>query len=303
MSKPTARASQRRRAEKQLLDFIDHTTMDIELVEAIAGDRELTPAEDEAIRHLRRKRGERFFCDLLFTLTHQYFPQERARQLWEAILKHKWWMSEKLGRNVGLQVAALDYLANVESIIDDPLLVTQPNMAIVAEVALRDGLTGLYDHRTFMQKLKNEMRRFHRYGNHISVIMLDIDLFKQYNDTHGHQAGDRLLVELSMILLAEVRDVDVAARYGGEEFAIILPRTDCPEAGLLAERIRSHTEERFRHEGPVTVSLGVATCPRDATSVRELVKAADIALYHSKQTGRNRSTCFDSIKKSGEPGQ
>jgi len=292
MGKVPTRPSQRRRVEKQLLDFLDHTTLDVAFVEAVAGDRELSPPEKTALHELQERRGTAFYSDLLFALTHQYFPTEQAHKLWEEILKHKWWMSEKLGRNVGLQVAALDYLSNIQDILEDPLLVTQPGLAVVAEVALRDGLTGLYDHNTFLEKLKAEMRRYRRYGNHISVIMLDLDNFKRHNDTHGHPAGDMVLVEISKILLHEVRDVDVVARYGGEEFAIILPRTDGAEARLIAERIREHVAERFFRQGDVTVSLGVATCPQDCTNAIDLVAMADKALYHSKRAGRNRVTPY-----------
>ncbi len=301
MAKQPARASQRRRVEKQLLDFLDQMTLDVELIEAYAGDRELNPAEKAVLDEMKRRRGGAFYSDLLFALTHQYFPTEQAEKLWEQILKHKWWMSERLGRNVGLQVAALDYLSNVERLLDDALLVSQPNMAVVAEVALRDGLTGLYDHRTFMERLKSEMRRYRRYGNHISVIMLDIDHFKPYNDEHGHQAGDKVLVELSKILLHEVRDVDVAARYGGEEFALLLPRTDPHEALLIAERLREHVERRFQDHGEITISLGVASCPQDATRAPDLVTTSDRALYHSKRSGRNRTTAYKDIADAAEP--
>jgi diguanylate cyclase (GGDEF)-like protein len=163
-------------------------------------------------------------------------------------------------------------------------------MSVIADVALRDGLTGLYDRSTFLSKLRDEIRRYGRYGNEVSLIMLDIDHFKQINDQYGHQRGDWALLRLSRIIQSEIRDVDIGSRYGGEEFAIILPQTGADETVSLAERVRQHVEEEYAHDLKMTISLGVATCPEDAQTVQDLVRQADKALSQSKTKGKNQVT-------------
>lgn len=284
------RASTRTQAKSALLRFLDEKRIDPDFVGAIAGDREMSSREKAALEELERRRGPRMYSDLLFAITQQYFPVEQSKDLWDRIMKHKYEMSERLGRNVKITVAALDYLSNMTTLLPQPMLISTPKMAVVAEVALKDGMTQLYDHSTFLDKLRNEVHRYNRYGNRISLIMLDIDRFKEYNDTRGHVEGDRLLTRLGKMIREEIRDVDVAARYGGEEFAIMLPRTTEEEALQIAERIRKRTERDF--DG-LTISLGVACCPDNARDAKSLIEAADKALYTSKREGRNRTTCQD----------
>jgi diguanylate cyclase (GGDEF)-like protein len=174
--------------------------------------------------------------------------------------------------------------------------------AWMSEQAARDMLTNLFNRRTFEQRLNDETLRATRYGKPFSLLMLDIDRFKDINDTHGHPVGDTVLRILAGILRNEVRDIDTVARYGGEEFVIILPETEGMEAGLLAERIRMEVAERsFRiREGlevPVTISVGVACFPRCADSAQLLVERADQALYVAKQSGRNRVQYYAQMLK------
>jgi diguanylate cyclase (GGDEF)-like protein len=127
--------------------------------------------------------------------------------------------------------------------------------------------------------------------------MLDIDNFKIYNDSFGHQAGDKTLIELAVLLKNKSRKMDLVFRYGGEEFTVILPQTDKNEAFLLAERIRQDIEKhRFIHEEILpskkfTVSLGLASSPEDGSSPSELIAASDKALYQAKQKGKNNTCC------------
>ena len=184
--------------------------------------------------------------------------------------------------------------------------------------AITDGLTGLYNHRHFFQCLRSEVTRARRYGFSLSVLMLDLDDFKSFNDRFGHPAGDRVLRAVADILRGQLRqEIDVPARYGGEEFAVILPHTPWPGAQTVGERITSSlgaldeaqptsgaliTGERVRksiaeaplplldagHPAHVTVSVGVATLPAHAVDADELVSKADQALYRAKQEGKNR---------------
>lgn len=157
-----------------------------------------------------------------------------------------------------------------------------------------DEKTGLANFRHFQAKLREEWRRAQRYGTQLSLVMLDLDDFKQLNDTHGHQAGDRALQEFAMLVTGGARTTDLAARYGGEEFAVILPHTSGDMAVRVAERIRVAVHQfEFggdEHSFRLTVSAGVATYPSFAeiVSPEALLLAADRAMYRAKQGGKNR---------------
>ena len=165
--------------------------------------------------------------------------------------------------------------------------------------ALRDPLTRLFNKRYLFDRLDSELKFAKRHKTAVSLLMLDIDHFKRVNDTHGHLAGDAVLVALATALARAVRNEDVVARFGGEEFAIILRAIPLEQAGLLAERLRRLIEQTVVPHGDrnlqATVSVGVATCPAaPALSMIErpdqLIEAADRALYASKAAGRNRVT-------------
>jgi two-component system cell cycle response regulator len=160
-------------------------------------------------------------------------------------------------------------------------------------LSITDGLTKLYNHRYFQDVLKREFTRSGRHQNPLSLALLDIDHFKRFNDTYGHQQGDVVLQELARTLRGQVRSLDVVARYGGEEFAVIMPDADAEVARRVAERLRAAVEERpvAGPSGPlrVTISLGVASVPHgEINSPAGLIAAADRALYRAKERGRNR---------------
>lgn len=166
------------------------------------------------------------------------------------------------------------------------------------ELASRDSLTNLYNHRTFYSLLKDEIVRTQRFNRPVSLLILDIDHFKRVNDTHGHQAGDAIIKGLSDLQVKQARAVDRVCRYGGEEFMVILPETDATMAMQIAERLRAAVERQPFDIGGgkivrITVSIGVATYPQQANALEELVKAADVALYAAKEGGRNRVTRYE----------
>jgi diguanylate cyclase (GGDEF)-like protein len=157
-----------------------------------------------------------------------------------------------------------------------------------------DELTGLYNHRHFHERVEQEISRGSRFGITFSLILLDLDLFKVYNDIYGHLAGDQLLRKVGQMIQSSIRNIDLPFRYGGEEFAVLLPETRIDDAYRVAERLRKTIEARssFR-EMPVTASLGVSNWPNDGLLKEELIHRADTALYRAKRTGRNR-TCLAS---------
>ena len=159
----------------------------------------------------------------------------------------------------------------------------------VQRMAATDGLTGLANRTSFQDRLDAELARAARGGEDLTLLMLDIDRFKQLNDALGHQAGDDVLRRVSRILKAGSRAYDTAARYGGEEFALVLPRTTRDAGLVIAERIRKALAE-MPAEPRITASVGLASFPLDATGPDDLVGAADAALYESKRAGRNRVT-------------
>jgi diguanylate cyclase (GGDEF)-like protein len=160
-------------------------------------------------------------------------------------------------------------------------------------LATHDGLTGLFNRRSFNALLDDEVSRTQRYGLAVSLLMVDIDHFKRINDSYGHQVGDAVLQQMGGLLANSARGVDKVCRYGGEEIALILPQTGAEEAANIGERLRARIAENAFDLGqdrpiPVTVSIGVAACPANATDSPTLVRAADEALYEAKQGGRNR---------------
>ncbi len=159
--------------------------------------------------------------------------------------------------------------------------------------AVTDPLTGLYNRRFLMERLRSEVEALERYGGVCSVVMLDLDYFKQYNDSHGHVAGDAVLEKLAWVCRDEAREADVVARYGGEEFTLVLPDTSWREGVEAAERLRRAVEEAVFEgadvlpRGCLTVSLGVAGYPEHAGTADGLIQMADRALYRAKEAGRN----------------
>jgi diguanylate cyclase (GGDEF)-like protein len=172
------------------------------------------------------------------------------------------------------------------------------------ETANRDGLTGLYNHRYFREALEVEISRAARHGHAFSLIFIDIDHFKMYNDSNGHLLGDSVLRDLAKILRRYSRESTLVARYGGEEFVLIVPETDGAAANTCAENLRArvaaYTFEgaRSQPQGRVTLSAGVASYPDDARDANTLIERADQALYLAKDSGRNAVRCWTSMRDS-----
>jgi diguanylate cyclase (GGDEF)-like protein len=194
------------------------------------------------------------------------------------------------------QIQLLEMLSNVASLS----LVNARFHAEMERMAVTDGLTGLYNHRSFQEKLSEEFRRMQRFTGPVSLLLIDIDFFKKVNDTCGHQAGDEVLRGVAGVIKETIRNIDVPARYGGEEFAAILPGTNREGAEKMAERLRKAIGDKaFALGGKdlrVTVSIGAATAPYDTDGREALIEKADKALYHAKGNGRNRCVMWSEIK-------
>lgn len=165
---------------------------------------------------------------------------------------------------------------------------------LTRRLAVTDELTGLFNYRYLLERAEDEIGRARRFGRSLSLLMIDADEFKRYNDTHGHVAGDGALAELATAMRGAVRDIDVVCRYGGEEFAILLPETDAEGAFVVAEKVRESVAAHvFKNaDGDrterLTVSIGLSTFPGTADDREGLLRRADDALYVVKRTGRNR---------------
>ena len=164
--------------------------------------------------------------------------------------------------------------------------------------AVTDEMTNLFNYRYLMRELQREINRTQRFGKPFSIIMFDIDHFKNYNDINGHPKGDALLKKMALLIEKHTRKTDTVARYGGEEFFIIMPGLEKKEAVSIAQKIQQLVENsRFYNQkkqptGSLTISLGVATFPQDADNLKNLVENVDQALYKAKRGGRNRVVVY-----------
>ena len=268
--------------------FSGDEALPLDLVCAFAGDRPPTEREAARLDDLKMRRGSGLYSGLLYAITHQHFPPSAAEGLWNEILQHKFELSETLRRNVGIAVAALDYLSNLKGQLKSPTLIGESQVAEIAQRILRDGLTRLFNHTTCIEKLTMEANIHQRYGRPVSVMLIDVDDFKQINDRYGHQAGDRVLAALAATISGATRASDMCCRYGGDEFVVILPTTRASEAAMLAERLGRAAAESQPDGLRVTLSIGVASCEDFPTTAQELLEKADAAMYQAKKAGKNR---------------
>jgi len=239
--------------------------------------------------------GDQGYADALYLLTRMRFDPAESLGFWDEILRHHQGLNQTLGRDVGIRVAVCDYFMNLHPKMRDPVIVEVQVLLQKEKGALVDELTGLYNRRYFNDAISREVERFKRFGQEFSLLMLDVDHFKRFNDTYGHLSGDEALRTVAQTLRDTARSFDHVVRYGGEEFALILPHTDNAQAIAAAERMRCAVNQSKvkvdSGEVMITVSLGAATFPEDAINSRDLVGRADEALYEAKRT-RNTACSF-----------
>ncbi len=262
---------------------------------------ETGPDRADWIRRLRRiGRDEGFHscAAAIRFLVNLVRNEDEAEELLVRIMDHRAEIAAALGRDPGIQVSAVDYLSNIETLLQNPKVVELSQFERTMLSASTDPLTGLYNRRYFSRALRREIARCRRHRLHFSLLLMDLDHFKQLNDEHGHLLGDEVLKKVSECFREMIRDVDVACRYGGEEFAVLLPETERLGAFVVADRLRERIACDFARErtggkhAPVTISGGIAVFPTDGREISLLFERADEGLYEAKREGRNRITLY-----------
>lgn len=236
--------------------------------------------------------GVQVYRQLLLLLCHLDFAADEAKEHWLRVVDRCRDMGQRLGEPVDVRVALVSYFVEVRKLLRNPIVMELQFFQETEALAQRDGLTGLFNYRHLISELTREVRRAERYGNGLSLVMVDLDDFKAYNDTFGHQAGNDALVQVARTLTTALRDTDCIARYGGEEFALMLPSTSKVNAYAVAERLRMELHQQSAAPDalcrrPLHASFGVSAVPADALSVEDLVRRADEALYAAKARGKN----------------
>jgi diguanylate cyclase (GGDEF)-like protein len=255
----------------------------------------------ETVQGLVEDQGEKTYSVLLNILTHLEFNDEDAKTNWNRILQHQSTMEKKLERPVKLITAICDYFSEVAINLHNPTMIELQVLEETRKVSRTDALTGLFNRRFFDEALEGEINRAIRYEGNFSLIFFDLDNFKILNDTQGHLAGDLTLKRVAEIMVLEKRTEDIACRYGGEELVLVLPETQKFNALVIAERVRKNLETmKLEFEGNpfrVTLSGGVASFPTDAQDAKSLIRAADIALYQAKESGKNKVILYTQDKR------
>jgi len=234
------------------------------------------------------KFNEELYSDIFLKLTHRYFTDEVARVFWPKVLKHRDELVIRLKRDPGLIVSCLDYLTNIEHILIDATIIEEGKSEYIITTNLIDSMTSLFIRSVFDVVIKKETDFSCRSKNPLSLMMIDLDDFKEVNDSFGHQVGDNVLSVIGRLILDSVRKMDIACRYGGEELVVIMPNTDLNSSLLIAERIREKIAEYDFDGFNVTASIGLSVLDENDTDVIDLVYLADKALYKAKNSGKNR---------------
>jgi diguanylate cyclase (GGDEF)-like protein len=258
------------------------------------------------LQQLRSTYHDEVYAELIHLLSHLRFEPREAKLHWQSILDHQRSMQQRLGTPLDLRVALISYFLDVNRKLKNPKIIELMLFEETRASAYRDELTGLYNYKFFKEFLGREVLQCRRSGEPTSLIMVDIDNFKAYNDRNGHPQGNEALAAIARLLTESLRRVDVVARYGGEEFALILPETPKHGARVVAERARMSierhfaTDETLRPRGMLTVSMGIAACPVDRESVDGLIQRADLAMYAAKKAGKNRVCLHGESQRSYE---
>ena len=246
-----------------------------------------------ALDELHCKRSENqfdgnFYQSIFLTLTHKLLDEHDAKILWRKVVKHRRTLSAALNREVLISVAVHDYLSTQEPKLVSPVIIEEEESKDIIEDALHDKLTGLFSRGIFDVFLQRELNACIRNKDDLCLLIIDVDDFKQINDTYGHITGDNVLKMIAGAIIKSVRCVDISARFGGEEFAVIMPQATVMQAKAVAERIRKRIQKVNIENIDVKVSIGVSCVDFFTQSADELLLNADEALYQAKRRGKDQ---------------
>ena len=272
------------------------------LEEMLSGDAGLL---EEIVENVPKKSSSEslhwFYRFIIRYLSSLDLSEKEAEKHYFGILEHKYFLSEKMDRDIGIRVAALDYFLNVSKILKNPKFIEIDFFEKLLKMSREDPKTGVLNFKAFKEILAREIKRAERYEQQLSVFVIDIDDFKQINDKYGHLFADKLLKQFIKIIQENIREEDIIARFGGDEFALLLPQTGRIGARCLAERIRFALIDFFKNKEydgeslEMSFSGGLSTYPHDAKDCETLFETADNALYHAKFSGKKQ--IYDHLEK------
>lgn len=234
------------------------------------------------------------FLDRVREIVRVDLTEAEAQRHWRAIARHRENMLHRLGRDIGLEVAALDYFVNINPRLVGPAILERAALEEIERAAMVDVLTGLFNRRFLETALTREVERCRRHQLTFSFVMFDLDNFKALNDRCGHDAGDVALQTLGELISRRLRSIDIPCRYGGDEFAVVLPDTDRVHAAEIGARICADVARYFADRKvagcrlALTMSAGAADYGGERDSVEALMQGADRALYAAKEAGGNQ---------------
>ncbi len=255
----------------------------------------------QELNHLVERQGA-IACKVIFqSLTSLDIPPDTAAQYWQKVLQHRQELGQLLARKVDLMMAMCDFLRTSTTYLVNPRLVDASTFERVIHETMYDGLTGLFNRPYFDEAFEQQISLAKRYNTDLSVLFLDVDNFKEINDTLGHLAGDNALKKIGAIIKNAKRESDIASRFGGEEFVLLMPHTEIVNAFIVGERIRKEVEqEEFSAHGQsyrLTISGGLASYPLNATDPKTLLHLADSATYLAKGAGKNNISLYKKDKR------
>jgi diguanylate cyclase (GGDEF)-like protein len=281
----------------RILDEFKHlqeTEIDTRIVEIIVGDRLPTKDDELKIREIRDRLDGKFNTFILYTITHEVIGDEKqARTILEKIIEHKWNLSISLNRNIGILVAALDFLKNISPQLNTPTIISEDKVIALATASIKDKMTHTFDKIMLFKDLENEIERSKRYNTYFSVLMLDIDDFKSVNDKYGHIVGDHVIVEVSDTINRSIRISDRVYRYGGDEFIMLLLNTSKDSglsiAGKIMESINALAIPIENQNDLIKVNVSISFTGFNQFNLqppRSIIAMLDAGLYKAKDAGK-----------------
>ena len=255
----------------------------------------------EELQGLIAKEGKEVYTFIFQILTNLDLHPDEAEKHWQKIITHCKDLSTAMGREVNLRTVVCDYFCSINKSLYNPKIIEIHLFEKAARSSTFDNLTGLLNRNAFDETLTREISRAKRHDSNLTLLFLDLDDFKNINDTLGHLAGDEILKKVSQLIMNAKRSEDIAARYGGEEITILMPETSKADGWLTGERIRKIVEgatiDYEEKSVKMTLSGGLASFPIDAGDDLTLLKNADLAMYRAKSFGKNNISFFSMDKR------